>query len=171
MLHRRIAHNSAMRRASELRGSNSLHLRFDNTPAKLAPYNAARTFVRGEFIVFGRCSALSGRLLGARPWISKRGFWDFPPLPAMKQNWTLPAMKQNWTLFAFPRRILQRPSIWPLWAPQWLTKPGLRSFPPLLAMKRRWTLFAFPRRIIQRPSEMTGRAVPVAIPVRAGAKA
>jgi hypothetical protein len=56
---------------------------------------------RGEFIVFGRCSALSGRLLGARPWIGKRGFWDFP---------LLLAMKRRWTLFAFPRRIIQRPS-------------------------------------------------------------
>jgi hypothetical protein len=55
---------------------------------------------RGEFIVFGRCSALSGRLLGARPWIGKRGFWDFP---------LLLAMKRRWTLFAFPRRIIQRP--------------------------------------------------------------
>jgi hypothetical protein len=70
--------------------------------------------------VFGRCSALSGRLPGARPWLSKRGFWDFPPL---------------------------------------------------LAIKRRWTLFAFPHRIIQRPSEMTGRAVPAAIPVKLRAKA
>ena len=65
--------------------------------------------------MFGRCSTLSGRLLGARPWLGKRGFWDFPAL---------------------------------------------------LAMKRRWMLFAFPRRIIQRPSEMTGRAVPTAIPVK-----
>ena len=73
-----------------------------------------------NFIVFGRSSALSGRLLGVRPWISKRGFWDFPPL---------------------------------------------------LAMKRRWALFAFPRRIIQRPSEMTGRAVPAAIPVKLHTKA
>jgi|EndMetStandDraft_3_1072993.scaffolds.fasta_scaffold25573_5 hypothetical protein len=77
-------------------------------------------FVRGEFIVFGRCSALSGRLLGARLWLNKRGFWDFPAL---------------------------------------------------LALKRRWTLFAFPRRIIQRPSEMTGRAVPTAIPVKLRVKA
>ena len=69
--------------------------------------------------MFGRCSALSDRLLGARPWLGRRGFWDFPPL---------------------------------------------------LAMKRRWTLFAFPRRIIQRPSEMTGRAVPAAIPVNVRAK-
>jgi hypothetical protein len=105
-------------RANELRGSNSLHFRFDNTPPKLAPYIVL--LCRGEFIVFGRCSALSGRLLGARPWLSKRRFWDFPPL---------------------------------------------------LALKRRWTLFAFPRRIIQRPSEMTGRAVPAAIPVKVHTKA
>jgi hypothetical protein len=45
MLHRRIADNSAIRRAHECRGSNSLHLGFDNTPPKLAPYNAARTSV------------------------------------------------------------------------------------------------------------------------------
>ena len=51
--------------------------------------------------MFGRCSALPGRLLGARPWLSKRGFWDFPPLLAMKRRWTL---------FAFPQRIIQRPS-------------------------------------------------------------
>lgn len=51
--------------------------------------------------MFGQCSALSGRLLGARPWLSKRGFWDFPALLAMKRRWTL---------FAFPRRIIQRPS-------------------------------------------------------------
>ena len=114
-----------------------------------------------NFIVFGRSSALSGRLLGVRPWISKRGFWDFPPLLAMKQSWTFP----------FPRPIIQRPNIWLLWAPQWLAKPWLRSFPLLLAIKRRWTLFAFPRRIIQRPIEMTGRAVPVVIPVKLRAKA
>jgi len=70
--------------------------------------------------VFGRCSALSGRLSGARPWIGKHGFWDFPPL---------------------------------------------------LAMKCRWTLFAFPRPMIQRPSEMTGRAVPAAIPIKLRTKA
>jgi hypothetical protein len=43
MLHRRIADNAAVRRANELRGSNSLHLRFDNTPPKWMPYNAACT--------------------------------------------------------------------------------------------------------------------------------
>lgn len=50
--------------------------------------------------MFARSSALSGRLLGVRPWISKRGFWDFP---------SLLAMKRRWTLLAFPRRIIQRP--------------------------------------------------------------
>src|SRR5215475_5136373 len=45
MLHRRMIDNSAIRRAHELRGSNLLHLGFDNTSPKSAPYNATRTSV------------------------------------------------------------------------------------------------------------------------------
>jgi hypothetical protein len=99
MLHRRTADNPAIRRLNEFRGSNSLHLGFDSTPPNRRPILGLAPLWRGEFIVFARSSALSGRLLGVRPWISKRGFWDSPLL----------AMQRRWTLLAFPRRIIQRP--------------------------------------------------------------
>src|SRR5262245_14835853 len=79
----------------ELRGSNSLHLGFDNRSPKLAPYIAARTSVeRRVYRVRTMLRPVRPAVGGTTVDRQARGL----------------AMKCRWTLFAFPRPMIQRPT-------------------------------------------------------------
>ncbi|HEY6995311.1 MAG TPA: hypothetical protein VH397_16515 [Xanthobacteraceae bacterium] len=82
-------------------GSNRPHLRFDKHAAEIG-VGCMKAWVRikENFIVFGRCSALSNRLM-VRPRFANRWFWDFGLVSALRRK----GMPR-----AYPRRIIQRPA-------------------------------------------------------------
>jgi hypothetical protein len=104
----------------ELRGSNSLHLGFDNTSSKLAPHIAARTSVER-------------RIYRVRTMLR-------PVRPAA-----------GGATVDRQARVL--------------------GFPAIARDEAQMDAVRVPTPIIQRPSEMMGRAVPAAIPIKLRAKA